>query len=124
MVKTIQTEKAPAAIGAYSQAVEKEGTLFISGQIPLHPETKELVEGIENQTKQVLQNIQAILHASGLETSDVVKNTIYVTSLKNYDIINEIYSSYFNESQPARAMVGVNELPKGALIEIESIAMR
>lgn len=124
MVKTIQTEKAPAAIGAYSQAVEKEGTLFISGQIPLHPETKELVEGIENQTKQVLQNIQAILHASGLETSDVVKNTIYVTSLKNFDIINEIYSSYFNESQPARAMVGVNELPKGALIEIESIAMR
>ncbi|MCP3032362.1 Rid family detoxifying hydrolase [Halobacillus sp. A1] len=124
MVKTIQTKKAPAAIGAYSQAVEKGNLLFISGQLPINPETNEMSESIVEQAEQSLRNIQAILSASDMTLEHVVKNTIFVTSLEQAAAVNEVYAKFFRETQPARAMVGVKELPKNASIEIESIAMR
>ncbi|MFC0522838.1 Rid family detoxifying hydrolase [Pontibacillus salicampi] len=123
-MKTIETNLAPEAIGPYSQAVEKAGHVFISGQLPLNPNTMKLEIGIKNQTEQVLENIQSILHASDLSLSDVVKNTIYVTSFTEVEVVNEVYNHFFGSSKPARAMVGVKQLPKDALIEIESIAIR
>lgn len=124
MVKKIQTKKAPAAIGAYSQAIENENLLFVSGQIPINPETNEMSDSIVNQAEQSLKNIQSILEASGMTLENIVKNTIFVTSLDKIDDVNKVYEKYFGEIKPARSMVGVKELPKNALIEIESIAMR
>lgn len=124
MSKNIQTDRAPAAIGAYSQAVEKNNVLFVSGQLPLNPETKEMAATIEEQTRQSLTNIEAILSASDLSLSDVVKNTIYVTTMDQATAVNEVYAQFFGETKPARAMVGVKELPKNAMIEIASVAMR
>ncbi|SFD87227.1 endoribonuclease L-PSP [Lentibacillus persicus] len=124
MDKKIQTEKAPAAIGAYSQAIEKDNLLFVSGQLPINPETNQMSEDIKIQVEQSLRNIESILKASNMTLENVVKNTIFVTSLEQALEINEVYSEFFESSQPARAMVGVKELPKNALVEIESIAMR
>lgn len=124
MFNTIQTDEAPAAAGPYSQAVQKGDFVFISGQLPLNPNDGNMVETIEQQTEQVLKNIEAILRASELSLSDVVKNTIYVKSIDDFAVVNEIYDRYFGEAKPARATVGVNDLPKGALIEMESIAMK
>ncbi|NGP45140.1 RidA family protein [Bacillaceae bacterium SIJ1] len=124
MLKTVHTEEAPAAVGAYSQAVEKRNLLFISGQLPIDPETNEMSDQIVEQAKQSLKNIQAILHASDMTLENVVKNTIFVTSLEQAAQVNDVYATFFGETQPARAMVGVKELPKNAMIEIESIAMR
>lgn len=124
MLKNIQTDQAPAAIGAYSQGVEKNGFVFVSGQLPLNPETKEMAQTVEEQAKQSLKNIESILAAADLTISDVVKNTVYMTTMDQAAAVNEVYSQFFGETQPARAMVGVAALPKGAMIEIESIAMR
>lgn len=124
MFKRIQTSKAPAAIGAYSQATEKEGFLFISGQLPINPETQEMSYNITEQAEQSLKNIRLILEESGMTLENVIKNTVFVTSLEQATAINEVYGKFFNETQPARAMVGVKELPKGASVEVESIAMR
>ena len=121
--KQTQTTDAPAAIGPYSQAIRVGNLIFYSGQIPLDPASGTLVEGgIEAQTRQVLANMRAMLHASRCDFSDVIKSTIYLTDLADFATVNEIYGECFDEMPPARACVQVAALPKGALIEIEWIA--
>ena len=123
MKKIIQTDKAPAAVGPYSQAVEMNSTLYVSGQVPLDPETGSIVEGgIREQTEQVLRNIGMILGAAGYEFDDVVKSTCLLSDMANFKAMNEVYAGYYPENQPARAAFAVKELPLGVLIEIETIA--
>lgn len=123
MKKCISTDKAPAAIGPYSQAVQSNGFLFVSGQIPLVPETGQMCEGrIGDQTHQCLKNLSAVLESVHSSLKDVVKVTIFMVDLSDFGIVNDIYSSYFSEEFPARSTVQVAALPKGALIEIEAIA--
>ncbi|PIC71254.1 reactive intermediate/imine deaminase [Sporosarcina sp. P2] len=124
MFKKIHTDNAPAAVGAYSQAVERDNILFISGQLPINTTTNKMNEDIVEQAEQCLENIESILIAAGLSAKNVVKNTVYLTSLDKVVEVNEVYDKYFGDSKPARAMVGVKELPKNALVEIESIAIR
>ena len=125
MKKIIITGKAPAAIGPYSQAVEVNGTLYISGQVPLNPVTMKLVEGgISEQTTQVLENIGAILKEAGYDYSDVVKSTCLLSDMADFKAMNEVYGRYYPENPPARAAFAVKDLPLGALIEIETIAVR
>ena len=125
MKKIIHTENAPAAIGPYSQAVEANGMLYISGQIPLVPETGEMVAGdIAEQTDRVLKNIGAILKASGYDYSDVIKTTCLLKDMKYFSGMNEVYGRYFVSAQPARAAFAVAGLPKDSLVEIEVIACK
>lgn len=124
MKKIIFTEKAPKAIGPYSQAVEINGTLYISGQVPVNPETGKMPEGIKGQTEQVMKNIGAILEAAGYSFGHVVKSTCLLSDMDNFQAMNEIYGSYYKENPPARAAYGVVKLPLGALIEIETIAVK
>lgn len=121
-MKILNTPKAPKAIGPYSQAIIAGEFLFCSGQIGLHPENGELVTGIEGQTKQVLQNINAILENARLTKDDVVKTTIFLSDISTFNIVNELYASFFQNHKPARSTVEVSNLPKGAAIEIEIIA--
>jgi len=122
--KQIQTSDAPAAIGPYSQAIQAGGFIFYSGQIPLNPESGTIVEGgIVEQTRQVMANMRAVLHASGREFSDIVKTTIYLTDLADFATVNEIYGEFFIEVPPARACVQVAALPKGSSVEIDWIAV-
>ncbi len=124
MKKEIRTDKAPKAIGPYSQAIEANGFIFVSGQIPINPATGELVKGpIEKQTEQVLKNIKAILEEAGSSLENVVKSTVYLADLKDYPKMNEIYSKYFSAPYPARAAFQVARLPKDVGIEIEVIAL-
>ncbi|MFN4189903.1 MAG: RidA family protein [Pseudothermotoga sp.] len=124
-MKTISTDQAPRAIGPYSQGIEVNGFVYVSGQIPLDPTTGELVNGdIKKQVTRVFENIRAILKASGCDLKNVVKATVFVTDLSNFAIINEIYSQYFQENKPARSFVQVSALPKGAQVEIEVIAFK
>ena len=121
----ISTEKAPQAIGPYSQAIEANGMLFISGQIPLDPESRKIVEGgIEEQTEQVLKNIGAILAAAGYSYSNVVKSTCLLADMSYFAGMNKVYARYYPSSPPARAAFSVNELPMQALVEIETIAVK
>lgn len=125
MKRIIQTTQAPAAIGPYSQAVEINGTLYISGQIPLDPSTMKVVEGgIQEQTHRVLKNIGAILHEAGFDYKDVVKSTCLLSDMANFKAMNEVYAGYYSENPPARAAFAVKELPLGVLIEIETIAVK
>lgn len=125
MKRIIHTPDAPAAIGPYSQAVEAGGMLFISGQVPLDPQTMKLVEGgIQEQTEQVLKNIGAILKAAGYTFKDVVKSTCLLSDMANFKGMNEVYARYYPENAPARAAYAVKDLPLGALIEIETIAAK
>ena len=125
MKKIIHTDKAPAAVGPYSQAVETAGTLYISGQIPLEPGTGNIVTGgIREQTEQVLKNIGAILKEAGYGFEHVVKSTCLLSDMANFKAMNEIYAKYYPSEQPARAAFAVKELPLGVLIEIESIAVK
>lgn len=117
----IETKKAPGAIGPYSQGVVVNGLIYTSGQLGLNPETGVLPEGIEAQTHQACKNIGEILKANGSSLAKVVKTTVFVADLKDFGIVNEIYSEYFT-SKPARSCVEVSKLPKNALIEIEAIA--
>ncbi len=120
----ISTTKAPVAIGPYSQAIKINGLIFCSGQIPVVPETMELIEdNIEKQTEQVLKNIDAILNESGSSKNKVIKTTIYLTDFNNFEIVNKIYRYYFGEHKPARSTVEVSRLPKDVLIKIECIAI-
>jgi 2-iminobutanoate/2-iminopropanoate deaminase len=122
-LEKIETDKAPAAIGPYSQAVRAGGWLFFSGQLPLDPASGEPVTGgIGRQTEQVMANIGAVLAAAGLDFASVVKTTIYLVDLRNFGEVNGIYGRYFGSVAPARATVQVAALPKGALIEIEGVA--
>lgn len=123
--KIIKTAKAPKAVGPYSQAVEAGGMLFISGQIPLDPETGKIVEGgIEEQTAQVLKNIQIILSAAGYRKRDVVKSTCLLEDMDDFQAMNEVYGDFYNEDPPARAAYGVVKLPLGVKIEIETVAVK
>jgi 2-iminobutanoate/2-iminopropanoate deaminase len=125
MKKIILTDKAPVPVGPYSQATEKNGFLFISGQIPVDPETGSLVKGtIREQTRQVLQNIENVLAAGGYSRKDVVKCTCLLKNIYDFREMNEEYSKYFGDEYPARAAYGVSDLPLGAAIEIEAIAMK
>ena len=125
MRKKVESKNAPAAIGPYSQAIwAGKEFLFLSGQIGLDPATGQLQEGLEAQTRQIMENIKAVLEAAGLSLDDVVKTTIYLTDIAGFPKVNEIYGSYFREPYPARSTVAVAALPKGALVEIEVIARR
>lgn len=125
MKKIIHTKKAPAAVGPYSQAVEVNGMLFISGQIPMDPETGEIVEGgIREQTHQVMKNISALLYEAGYTLSQVVKSTCLLSDMTNFKAMNEVYAGYYTTEQPARAAFAVKELPLGVLIEIETVAVK
>jgi reactive intermediate/imine deaminase len=120
--KIISTADAPAAIGTYSQAVEVGNTLWVSGQIPLDPATKELVTGgMEAQIHQVFKNLKAIVTAAGASLDDVVKATVFLTDLSHFALVNKIMAEYFRQPYPARAAVGVSALPRGAQIEVECI---
>ena len=123
MKKIISTNEAPGAIGPYSQAVRTGSFLFCSGQIPLDPKSGQIVSGdIAVQTRRVLDNIAAVLRADGLTFDNVVKTTIFLTDLGDFQTVNEIYGSYFKQDPPARSTVQVSALPKGAKIEIDAIA--
>jgi 2-iminobutanoate/2-iminopropanoate deaminase len=122
MLKVISTDKAPAAIGPYSQAVMVGNMLYASGQIPLDAEGRLVEGGIEEQTHQVLRNMGAVLEAAGGSYRNVVKTTLFIKDMSQFATINEIYASYFGEHKPARSTVEVARLPKDALIEIEMIA--
>lgn len=124
MRKKVESAKAPAAIGPYSQAIEAGAFLFLSGQIGINPETGELQEGVEAQARQIMENIRAVLEAAGLSFDHVVKTTIYLADIADFAKVNEIYGSYFREPYPARSTVAVAALPKGALVEIEVIARK
>jgi len=125
MKRIIDTPNAPKAVGPYSQAVEVNGTLYIAGQVPLNPETAKVVDGgITEQTLQVMKNIGAILDAAGYSYSDVVKSTVLLSDMSNFKAMNEVYGGFYTESMPARAAYAVKDLPLGALVEIETIAMK
>lgn len=124
MKKIINTLKAPQAIGPYSQAVEINGVLYISGQVPLDPATGKIVEGgIREQTEQVMKNIKAILTEAGYSFENVVKSTCLLSDMKNFAVMNEVYAKYYPENPPARAAFSVKELPLGVLVEIETVAV-
>ncbi len=117
----ISTTNAPAAIGTYSQAVKAGNTIYVSGQIGLNPGTMAMAEGFEAQTVQVFDNLKAVAEAAGGSLADAVKLTIYLTDLANFATVNEIMARYFQQPYPARAAVGVKELPKGAVVEADAI---
>lgn len=121
-MKPVNTDKAPAAIGPYSQAMIAGDFVFASGAIGINPETGDVVEGIENQTKQVMNNLRAVLQEAGTDFSKVVKFTIYLDSMEDFATVNEIYGSYLEEPYPARITVEVSRLPKDVLVEIDAIA--
>ena len=122
MKKIIATDKAPAAIGPYSQAIEVNGLLFTSGVIPIVPETGELVEGgIEKQAKQAIGNLAALIKEAGADINNTIKTTVFIKDMKDFAKVNEIYAEYFTENYPARSCVEVARLPKDVLIEIEAI---
>jgi reactive intermediate/imine deaminase len=118
----ISTQDAPAAIGVYSQAVRVGNTIWVSGQIPLDPKTKELVQGdVEAQVRQVFENLKAIVVAAGASLDDVVKATVFLVDLSHFGLVNKVMAEYFREPYPARAAVGVAALPRGAPVEVECI---
>jgi 2-iminobutanoate/2-iminopropanoate deaminase len=122
----VSTPSAPAAIGPYSQAVIASGTrtVYCSGQIPLDPQSGQMVEGdVERQTHQVMNNLAAVLQAAGASLEAVVKTTIYLTDLKSFAVVNQVYASYFPQTPPARSTVQVAMLPRGAAVEIEAVAV-
>lgn len=124
MKKIIQTDKAPAAIGPYSQAVEANNTLYISGQLPLDPSTMEMPGSLEEQAEQVMKNTGAILREAGYDFQDVVKSTIFLADINDFQKMNEVYGKYYQQDPPARSAYQVANLPKGAKIEIETIAAK
>ncbi len=125
MKKLIATTKSPKAIGPYSQAVEAGGMLFISGQIPLDAESGEIVGlNVEEQTKQVLQNLEEVVKAAGLSLQHVVKTTCYLKSMDDFMVMNKVYAEFFDIDPPARVAVEVSRLPKNVLIEIDAIAVK
>jgi len=124
MKKVISTNKAPKAIGPYSQAIEANSTLYISGQLGINPETGTLAEGIEKQTEYVLKNIGAILKDAGYSYKNVVKCTVLLNNMNNFKVMNEVYGKFFNDHPPARAAYEVVKLPLGGLVEIEAIAVK
>ena len=125
MKRIIDTKKAPAALGPYSQAIEADGILYVSGQIPFVPETMTLVSDcVKIQTKQSLENVKAILEEAGYSLKDVVKACVFIKNMDDFNAINEVYNEYLGEARPARACVEVARLPKDVKVEIEVIAIK
>ena len=123
-MKYIISDNAPKAVGPYTHAIESNDLVFCSGQIGIDPETNELTEGLENQTHQIMKNIEAVLASARLSLEQIVKTTIYLVDMESFAQVNELYGSYFPVHKPARSCVAVKSLPKNALIEIEVIASR
>ncbi|MDO7906677.1 RidA family protein [Paenibacillus sp. JX-17] len=123
-MKTISTENAPGAIGPYSQAAEAGGFIFTSGQLGLNPQTGEFGEGVAEQARWSLNNVKAILEAAGSSLNNVVKTTIFLKDMNDFAAVNEVYSSFFQQPYPARSTIEVARLPKDALVEIETIALK
>ena len=125
MKKVINTNDAPAAIGPYSQAIEANGMLFISGQVPINPKTSKVeAKTITEQTKQVMKNIEAIVTEAGYTFADVIKSTCLLSDIAYFGEMNEVYAKYYTENCPARAAYAVKDLPMGAMVEIETIAVK
>ncbi len=124
-MKVLHTDKAPAAVGPYSQAIEVNGFVFCSGQLTIDPATGVFAEGgVKEQTRQSILNAQEVLRSAGLELSNVVKTTVYLSDMDNFAAMNEVYAQFFSEPFPARSAVAVKTLPKNALVEVECIATR
>ena len=124
MKEVIRTSQAPAAIGPYSQAIRANGMLFCAGQVPLDPATGQMVEGgITEQTRRVLENVRGVLEAGGSSFDKVVKSTVFLTTMDDFAAMNEVYAEYFTSDAPARSTVAVAQLPRGARVEIEVIAL-
>ncbi|MBR5407978.1 MAG: RidA family protein [Lachnospiraceae bacterium] len=122
--KIISTDKAPAAIGPYSQAVEVNGLIYTSGMIPVIPETGEIVKGIEAQARQALTNVKSLLEAAGSGMDKVIKTTVFIKDMNDFAKVNEVYASFFTGDFPARSCVEVARLPKDVLIEMEAVALK
>jgi 2-iminobutanoate/2-iminopropanoate deaminase len=122
-MKIINSERAPKAVGPYSQAVVANGFIFCAGQIGIDPQRGDLLDGVENQTHQAIKNLQAVLEEAESSLEHIVKTTIFIQDMNDYAKINEIYGSYFNDHKPARATVEVARLPKDALVEIDAVAI-
>ncbi len=124
-MKALHTNNAPAAIGPYSQAIEVNGFVFASGQIPINPATGEIVEGgIKEQTRQALTNASKIMEEAGLSLADVIKTTVFMADMNDFAAMNEVYATFFKEPFPARSAVAVKTLPKNVLVEVECIAAK
>ncbi len=124
-MNAIHTDKAPAAIGPYSQAIEVNGLVFASGQLPVDPATGSFPEGgIKEQTRQSLTNVESILKAAGTDLSHVVKTTVFLSTMDDFAAMNEVYAEFFSQPYPARSAVAVKQLPKSALVEIEVVATK
>jgi len=125
MKKVISTDKAPAAVGPYSQAIRAGNFLFCSGQIPIDPSTGQFVEGgVEQQAEQVLRNVKAVLEGAGYSLSDVIKATVFAVNMADFAAVNGVYARFFEKEPPARSFVEVGALPKGALVEVEVVAWK
>ena len=125
MKKVVFSEKAPAAIGPYSQAIKTEKTIYVSGQLPIDPATGKFVEGgVAEQTHQSLKNVKAILNEAGYDFCDVVKTTVFLSDIADFAAMNEVYKQYYQSECPARSAFAVKSLPMGALVEIETIASK
>lgn len=124
MIVKIESGNAPKAIGPYSQAVLVDDTLYVSGNIPVNPKSGDVADGIVNQSKQVFENMKAVLNEAGMGFENVVKTTAFLTDLSNFATFNEIYASYFVAPYPARSCVEVSKLPKNVLVEVECIAKK
>lgn len=123
MKTIVSTDKAPAAIGPYSQAIKANGLLFVSGQLPVNPADGTIPANVEAQAKQSLENVMAILYSAGLGANDVVKTTVFLKDMNDFAAVNAVYAEYFTKEFPARACIEVARLPKDALVEIEAIAV-
>ena len=124
MKKKIETDDAPRALGTYSQAIEAGNTIYLSGQIPLDPKTMKLVEGNENQIRQVFKNIQAVCESSQVSLNEIVKLNVYLSDLSEFSLVNEVMKELFSEPYPARAAIQVAKLPLDSLIEVEGIIVK
>lgn len=124
MIRSIHTDEAPKVVGPYSQAIVAGDFIFCSGQVGIDPVQEKLVEGIENQTKQAVENLRAVLKGAGSDLYKVVKTTIFLADIKDYATVNTVYGSYFPDTKPARSTVQVANLPAGALVEIEAVAVK
>jgi len=124
MKKKIETDNAPKALGTYSQAIEAGNTIYLSGQIPLDPKTMKLVEGNENQIRQVFKNIQAVCESSEVSLNEIVKLNVYLSDLSVFSLVNEVMKELFSEPYPARAAIQVAKLPLDSLIEVEGIIVK
>jgi len=124
MIKSIvRTKKSPAAIGPYNQGIISGGFLFTSGQLPIHPDTGKIPDTIQEQTIQVLENLKAIIESAGSSLENVVKCTVYLQNFSDFEVMNQVYATYFTNNQPARATVEVSKMAKNALVEIDAIAI-